>query len=168
MSVGGCCDSRRRTAPLISLFFPLPALALLFCSPCVILDGMLIRECCASLSSTDANAVHVLLCSSTGSVAVAVGTAPLPYISLSGADGDSSRGKGFPVSAKVVLARVQASLLKQGAASAGKGGGSAQVALGVLPTAFPSASGSSTQTSLLERVVTALADVDATPAGKAK
>ena len=130
---------------------------------------MLIRECCASLSSTDANAVHVLLCSSTGSVAVAVGgTAPLPYMSLSGGDGDSSRGKGFPVSAKVVLARVQASLLKQGAASAGKGGGSAQVALGVLPTAFPSASGSSSQTSLLERVVTALADVDATPAGKAR
>lgn len=127
-------------------------------------DGLLIRECCAALSSSDATAVHVLLCSSTGSVAVAVGSAPLPHLCLSGGDGDASRGAGYPVAAKAVLARMQASLLKQGATSAGKGGGSAAVALGVLPTAFAA----SPQTTLLERVVTALADVDATPAGKTK
>jgi len=129
---------------------------------------MLIRECCAALSTEEGAALHVLLCSPTGSVAVAAPAAPLPALDRDGAPAGDS--KGHTVSAKVVLARLQASLLKQGATSAGKGGGSAQVALGVLPTAFSSPPTSDApETTLLERVVLALADVDATPAaGKAK
>jgi alanyl-tRNA synthetase len=120
-------------------------------APDIMADGVLLRSCCTALQAAAPQALHVLLCSSTGSVAVTGGTA-LPLLNATAA------ATSPIVSAKAVFARLQASLLAQGASSAGKGGGSPQLAIGVLPLIY---NGTETTLTLTDRVVKALADVNA-------
>ena len=115
-------------------------------SAAVSADGMLLRELAAALDHRDPSVVHVLLCAENGSVAVAVSSARTE------------------VTAKTVFARLQASLAKQGATSAGKGGGSNQLAIGVLPTQFVEKS----ELSLADRVEHALQDHTIAPSTKTK
>ena len=143
------------------------------CFSCVLLrcgllcaDGMLVRDLCTTLSTVNPSALHVLLCSPTGSVAIAAGfpLAPIPLAAApTPAAAASVTATPITVSAKSILARLQSSLLQQGAQNAGKGGGSNQIVLGVLPTQYAA----TTQEPLVQRVVRALNAVDEA-AGKLK
>jgi alanyl-tRNA synthetase len=128
-------------------------------APDIMADGVLLRSCCTALQAAAPQTVHVLLCSSTGSVAVTGGTAlPLLNVQGSAAAAAATAVATSPiVSAKTVFARLQASLLAQGASSAGKGGGSPQLAIGLLPLTY----GGPATLTLTDRVVKALADVNA-------
>lgn len=118
-------------------------------------DGFLLRSCCTALSDFKPSSAHILLCSSTGTIAVSGINSKSKTKSKSTNEIDKKEvtdGVLSPLSAKVLLAELQNRLTASGAIDVGKGGGNELIAVGVVPIKYKN----ETNLPLIQRIRDAL------------